>query len=110
MSYQHKSMAEGRWQELTFLEQMANIGGEIERAVRWKKKGNPAYSRMALERGLELLDLSLGDRRNRKRFREIARVREALVDHFAGENVYQSTDESWCRYFLPFTFAARKSR
>lgn len=40
MTVQHQSLAAGRWKEMTFLEQMANIGSEVDRA-------------------LELLDLSL---------------------------------------------------
>jgi hypothetical protein len=33
MNYQHKELAAGRWKELSFIEQMANIGSEIERAL-----------------------------------------------------------------------------
>lgn len=109
MNYQHKNLAAGRWQELSFFEQMANIGSEVERAIKWKSK-NAEFSRMAFERALELLDLSLADRKNKKRLREIARVREAIADHFAGENEYSSSDESWQKYFYAFNYAARVSR
>jgi hypothetical protein len=34
----HKSLASGRWQKLTFPEQMANIGSEVGRAIQWGKK------------------------------------------------------------------------
>ncbi|MDD5489846.1 MAG: hypothetical protein PHP25_04175, partial [Candidatus Moranbacteria bacterium] len=59
---------------------------------------------------LELLDLSLEDKKNRKRLKEIARTREALADHFAFENIYQSSDEGWKNYFMSFNFAARAGR
>jgi hypothetical protein len=39
MNYQHKELAAGRWKELSFFEQMANVGSEIERTVSWRKKG-----------------------------------------------------------------------
>ena len=65
---------------------------------------------MAFERALELLDLSLGDPKNKERLREIARVREISCDHFAGTNEYQSTDESWQKYFYAFNYAARVNR
>lgn len=38
MDYQHKSLAEGRWEELSLSQQMGNIGSEVSMAVRWKKK------------------------------------------------------------------------
>jgi hypothetical protein len=37
-------------------------------------------------------------------------VREALVDYFFGSNEYHSTPEAWKKYFLAFTYAARKNR
>lgn len=33
MIYQHQELAAGRWSRLPFLEQMANIGSEVERAL-----------------------------------------------------------------------------
>ena len=110
MSFQHRELAAGRWHELSFFEQMANIGAEIGRTVGWKEKNRPDYSGRAFERALELLDLTISDPRNRRRLRELLRVREALADHFAFDNSYQSTDESWQRYFYPFQFAARVTR
>ena len=40
MSFIHKELAEGRWFTLTFLDQMANIGSEVERTILWRKKGD----------------------------------------------------------------------
>ena len=109
MSVQHKGLAGGRWLKLTFLEQMANIGSEVERALNWKTRNNPEYSRQAFERALELIDLTLAGLKNFPRLKEIARVREAIVDYFAGENLYNSSESSWKKYFLCFAFAARKN-
>ena len=110
MTYQHREMAAGRWNELTFFEQMANVGAEIGRAITWKTKNRADYSGRAFERAIELLDLTIRDGKNRKRARELLRVREALADHFAFNNSYQSSDDSWQRYFYPFQVAARSSR
>ena len=110
MNIQHKNLADGRWNELSFFEQMANVGSEVERTINWKKKGNLEYSRLAFERALELLDFSIADQKNRKRLREVSRVREAIVDHFFGKNEYLSTDESWQKYFYAFNYAARAAR
>lgn len=109
MSYQHKELAAGRWHELSLVEQMANVGSEVERALRWKEKNNADYSMKACERALELLDLALGSPENRSRLKEIARMREALVDYFCGTNQFGSSQESWRRYFLEFAYAARKA-
>jgi hypothetical protein len=108
MSYQHKELAAGRWGKLTFLEQMANIGSEVERALNWRVKNNADYSQKAFERALELMDLTLESVRGPARLKELARLREALVDYFFGTNQFMSTEESWRKYFLCFTYAARK--
>ena len=109
MSYQHKDLAAGRWIQLTFIEQMANIGSEVERALNWQAKNNPAYGRKACERALELLDLTLDSTKGLARLKEVARVREAIVDYFYGSNEFISTDASWRRYFSHFTYAARRN-
>lgn len=106
MNYQHKDLAEGRWCSLSFFDQMANIGSEVERAIKWRTKGNLKYSQMAFERALELLDLTIADKKNIRRLRELTRLRESLVDYFAFENMYQSTSKSFQNYFYAFNFAA----
>ncbi len=109
MSAQHKDLAAGRWSQLPFLEQMANIGSEVERALSWRAKKYEDYSRRASERALELIDLSLDSAEGLSRLKELARTREALVDYFYGANEYQSTDESWKKYFTSFTYAVRRN-
>ena len=110
MNYQHQSLAAGRWQELSFVEQMANIGSEVERALHWKSKKNEAYSQKAFERALELLDLTLSRAKRFPCLKELARLREVLVDYFFDANQYQSTQTSLRKYFLAFTYAARRNR
>ena len=109
MSYQHKDLAAGRWSQLSFLEQMANIGSEVERALNWKAKNNADYSRKAFERTLELIDLTLENTNNPAHFKEIARMREAVVDYFFGTNQFMSTESLWRKYFSCFTYAARRN-
>lgn len=109
MNYQHKDLAAGRWNELPFLEQMANIGSEVERALNWRAKQNADYSQKAFERALELVDLTLDSITGLARLKELSRLREAIVDFFAGSNQFKSTEASWRRYFLPFTYASRRN-
>lgn len=107
MNYQHKSLAAGRWKELSFFKQMANIGSEVQRAINWKEKKSE-YSQMAIDRALELLDMTIKDEKNHKRSRlkEILRLREFLVDYFYFDNVYKSNSAHWQNYFLAFSYAA----
>jgi len=109
MTAVHRELAAGRWFELSLLEQIANIGSEIERTISWRER-NEKNSTTAFDRGLELLDLTIADPRHRRRLRELARLREALADYFVFENRYGSTDESWRRYFHAFTYAAARRR
>ncbi len=110
MNYQHRELAAGRWTQLSFVEQMANIGSEVERALNWRAKDNAAYSRRAFERALELMDLSLESAAGFARLKELARVREAIVDYFLGSNQYLSTETAWRKYFLQFACASRRNR
>ncbi len=107
--FYHPGLAGAKWQSLSFLEQMSHIGSEVERAIKWKSR-NRQNSRQAFFRALELLDFTIADIKNRKRLRELCRLREVLADYFFGDNIYKSSDELWRKYFFPFTFAARKQK
>jgi hypothetical protein len=109
---EHTALAGGRWAQMSLVEQMANVGSEVERAIRWREKNNPEYAFKSAERALELMDLSLESvepSAGFSRFKELARTREALVDFFFGSNLFGSTHESWKKYFLHFAYAARKN-
>jgi len=106
----HKGLADGRWFKFSLMEQLANVGCDIERTIQWKNRGNLEMSRQAFERALELLDFTIADPKNRKRLKEIVRTREALVDHFVYDNEYNTTDEIWQNYFFQFNYAAAIQR
>lgn len=106
----HKELAAGRWFKLSLVEQMANIGSDVIRTIKWKNKKNTAYSQSAFERVLELIDLTVADPKNKHRLKEILRAREALVDYFVFDNQYASTDELWEKYFYSFNYAAALQR
>ena len=106
MSYQHIALASGRWHELSFFEQMANIGSEVSRAKEWKEK-NKKYFENSVLRAFELLDLTIQDARWRMRLKELTRVREILIDAVLGGKEYNTTLENIDRYFFCFAVAAR---
>jgi hypothetical protein len=108
----HEQMAAGRWWELSLCEQMGNIGSEVSRMFKWRTR-NPAIAEGAMERALELFDLTLADPRHLRsvaRLREIARAREVLLDFFVGPNQYNSTASSLQRYFDVFAVAAARAK
>lgn len=55
---QHKELAAGRWQKLSLIERMANVGSEVSPAIAWRKKGSQD-SQLAFERALELLNFTI---------------------------------------------------
>ena len=108
----HRDLAAGRWWQLSLADQLGNVGSELSRANKWKLR-DPKIARGALERLLELMDLTLADPRHLRsvaRLREIARTREALVDFLAGSNQYRSTGPALQRYFDAYAVAAHRSR
>jgi hypothetical protein len=109
---QHAAMAAGRWRQLTLCEQMGHVGSEVSRALKWRAR-DVAIAQGALERAIELLDLTLDDPRHRSsvaRLREIARAREVLLDFMVGTNVYRSTGHALQHYFDTYAVAAARAR
>ena len=106
----HVGLVGGRWHSMPLMDQLANIGSEVARAMRARSRNDEERTRAALDRALELFDLTLSDDRWKGRRREIARAREVVVDFLAGDNAYGSTPQSVDAYFLAFAVAARRGR
>lgn len=56
---QHSSLENGRWAELTFPQQMANIGSETSRVYKALLAGNESRAESAFARFQELIDLTI---------------------------------------------------
>jgi hypothetical protein len=113
MSVLHAELTDAGWRQFSLVEQMANVGSEVERAMSWSRKGRADYCTNAVYRGLELLDLTIADPRNVARpggLRELTRLREVLLDYFLGPNEFGSSDAAWHRYFHAFGVAAALER
>lgn len=104
----HKNLTEEKWRSLSFNEQMANVGAEIGRAINWRQK-DTERSRACFDRGLELLDLTIEDKKNhtKSKLKELCRLREILADYFYFDNEYKSSDKQWNNYFMSFNYLAR---
>lgn len=107
MTWQHSTLASGRWQTLSLAEQLGNIGSEVSRTKNWQNK-NPATAAKASERALELLDLTINDKRWYTGLKELTRLREIFCDTIFNEGQeYQSSLTDLEKYFFPFTLLAR---
>ena len=106
---QHSKQAQGDWNKKPFLEQMANIGSEVYRAINWKEK-NREYSEMAFIRSLELFDLTKESKLTYPQYKELLRMREIWVDFFKYDNQYKSTEESINKYFMYLTVGFKNSK
>ena len=108
MNVEHKNLADGKWSTMPLVNQLAHVGSEVHRALSWQAKDNRDYCLKAASRALELLDLTL-DTAKFPQLKEIARLRESIVDYFWATNQFKSTKTSFEKYFLGFNYAARKN-
>lgn len=104
----HKNLAAGRWRELSFVQQMGNIGSEVGRAKLAQGK-DAARFWGAVARAQELFFLTLADPRwSRWRKKEICRAFEVFCDAVLGGQAYESDLESLDRYFMYFALLAMR--
>ena len=108
MSFQHQSLAAGKWFELSLMEQLGNVASEIGRARKWQHKDAKIYEACVF-RAIELLSLTLSDSRWKSRYKEICRAKECVCDAYYGGKEYGSTFESLEKYFNHYAYAARNS-
>ena len=106
----HAELAAGRWQSLSLVEQLGNVGSEVGRALRAKQQGKQDRMWAAIDRALELMDLTIAGSVAGARRRELCRVREVMCDFLVGDNAYGSTAASLDGYFMKFAVAARARR
>lgn len=106
----HADLAAGRWMALSLVEQLANVGSEVDRAIKAHAAGRVDRRDAAVNRGLELFDLTAADHRWRgSRRREVLRAREEFCALFWGDHEQPGAAASLSRYFLYFAVAARRA-
>ena len=91
-----------RWFSMPVTEQISNIGSEVARALRYKKKGDFQKARNFANKAIEFWLLSEEDPKNRHRLGEFNCAVEELRDYFLGENTYQTTETMLTRYYDAF--------
>ena len=95
-----------RWFAMPVTEQISNIGSEVARALRYKKKGDYQKARNFANKAIEFWMLSEEDPKNRHRLTEFNCAVEELRDYFLGENIYQTTEEMLTQYYDAFLYRA----
>jgi hypothetical protein len=105
----HTDLAGGRWHAMPLVTQLANVGSEVDRAIRAHDSGNAERWSRAFARALELFDLTATDTRWRgHRRREILRTRELFCSLFYSTDPDAGDAAFLKKYFLEFAVAARR--
>ena len=108
---QHQELENGRWAELSFPQQMANIGSETSRIYRALEAGKEARAESAFTRFQELIDLTIKYGRTdaspmlrSAMLEELCRLRELYCKAFLERNLSELA--AFNRYFDRFAYAA----
>ena len=105
----HSGLSAGRWQTMPIVEQLANVGSEVDRTIRARDRGNDDRWQRAFARALELFDLTASDPRWRgSRRREVLRARELFCAVVLGDSPAADDAAFLGKYFLQFAVAARR--
>jgi len=99
-----------RWQELSLVEQLANIGSEVYRVKMWQGKDKKLFENSVL-RALDLFYLTLSDPKNKERLKEIARAKELFLDAvYNGAKEYKTTLDDLDKYFYQFALLLSRNK
>lgn len=96
-----------KWQTFSLAQQLGNIGSEISRAQHWEQKNDLTSRNQALERALDLVDLTLADQKHIKRFKEITRLREIISDLWQQNREYDVSLTDLSAILLDYGILAR---
>ncbi len=91
-----------RWFQMPVGVQLANVGGEVGRAIRWKNRGERQKELSFYEKAMVFLNLTMSDPKNSKRLGELKECELELKDFFFEGNTYKNTDESLMKYYDAF--------
>ena len=94
-------MTKERWNQMSISEQMINIGGELERAIRWRDKNDTEKALNFLAKAEERLELTKQDEKNKGRLGELSLAQEEIEDFFA-DNQWQNDNDSIMKYWNSF--------
>jgi len=101
-----------RWAELSFNEQMGNIGSEVGRAIIAHREGKPDRESRAIDRAIDLFsattEVLIGTKYS-YRLKEVLRARDEFLRLFF-DGTFEADADNIERYFMYFAYAARAGR
>ena len=101
-----------RWAQLTFDEQMGNIGSEVGRAIIAHRNGNTVRETRAIDRAIDLFsataEVLIGTEYS-YRLKEVLRARDEFLRLFF-DGTFDEDADNIDRYFMYFAFRAREGR
>ncbi len=101
--YAHPEYAGGKWKEMSPKFQMGNIGSEVSRALKWQSKNKEKYMNAAIDRALELFDLTIDCYKDSPaREKEICRAREEFCSYFFGGKEIKVDPTKMLKYYDQF--------
>ena len=108
---QHQELENGRWAEMTFPQQMANIGSETSRIYRALEAGKESRAESAFVRFQELIDLTIKYGRfdaspmlRSAMLEELCRLRELYCKAYLERDLSELA--AFNRYFDRFAYSA----
>src|SRR3989344_659674 len=99
-------MSKEKWFSLTLAQQLGNIGSEVGRVAKWQGRDEGSFWG-AVNRALELFELSQADRRWSSRRSELDRGREVFADAVLGGKEYKSNFKDLEKYFMLFALTTQ---
>jgi hypothetical protein len=101
-----------RWAQLSFFEQMGNIGSEVGRAVAAHRAGRQERENRAVDRAIDLFSATaeaLVGTEYSYRLKEVLRARDEFLRLFF-DGTFDEDAAKIERYFMDFAFLARAGR
>ncbi len=101
-----------KWYQMHTAEQLANIGSEVFRAMKWKKL-DKEIANSAYLRAMDLFYISIEyaiDKKMLGYLQELCRLKEFWLDFYKGDNQYNSDEQFFNNYFYDMTIYANKIR
>ena len=82
---------------------LANLWIEVERMFQFYQKDDEKFLG-AIQRFLDLYLKALSKANTDSRKKELARIKESVLDYFFWDNTYKSTKDSLLKYFKVFYY------
>ncbi|MBQ6375472.1 hypothetical protein IJJ37_00855 [Candidatus Saccharibacteria bacterium] len=108
LNYIHSEETRRDWPTHSIEYQMGNIGSEVSRSLKWTKQGNANRALTAIDRALELFDLTIASNiKTPQRLREVLIAREEFCDYFFGSNSWHTDPAKLQKYYDGFAIMLR---